>query len=143
MTRGCGLLIFDAYRPWSVTKQLWDLTHGQQRKFVADPEAGSVHNRGCAVDISIYSVVDGAEAEMPSEYDEMSERAMPSYKGGSSEQVHNRELLRSTMERHQFTVHALEWWHFDHLTWPEHPIEDRPFRLIPRSRIEDFSQLSI
>jgi D-alanyl-D-alanine dipeptidase len=140
---GQGLIVFDAYRPWSVTKLLWDLTPKDKRQFVADPEKGSIHNRGCAVDVSIYSIADGAEIPMPSGYDEMTERALPSYTGGSAEQRHNRDTLRQMMERHHFRVHPMEWWHFDHMTWPEYPIEDRSFAVIPHRRAESLRQASI
>ena len=137
-----GLVIFDAYRPWSVTKLLWELTPERDRQFVANPEPGSVHNRGCAADVSIYCVKDDRELEMPSEYDEMSERAASSFEGATREQTRNREMLRLVMERHRFTVHPLEWWHFDHATWPHYAIEDRPFSVIPRQRPDPVPQSS-
>ena len=134
LAQGYGLVIFDAYRPWSVTKLLWELTPERNRRFVANPETGSVHNRGCAVDLSLYSVEGNRELEMPSEYDEMSERSASSFEGATTEQMRNREMLRLIMERHQFVGHPLEWWHFDHATWPRYTIEDLPFSLIPRRR---------
>ena len=54
--QGYGLLIFDAYRPWYVTKIFWDATPPEQHGYVADPSQGSRHNRGCAVDLTIYSI---------------------------------------------------------------------------------------
>ena len=64
--KGYGLLIFDGYRPWAVTKLFWDLTPpGPQREFVADPAKGSKHNRGCAVDLSLFDLATGREVEMP------------------------------------------------------------------------------
>lgn len=142
MMHGFGLIVFDAYRPWSVTKLLWDLTPELKRQFVANPKTGSIHNRGCAADVSLYSIANNADLEMPSEYDEMSERSLPSYGGGSVQQRHNRDMLRTVMERHQFTVHPMEWWHFDHVTWQEYAIEDCPFDAIPRRRPEDLNGLS-
>src|SRR5262245_6665714 len=53
---GYGLLVFDGYRPWAVTKTFWDLTPAGKKVFVADPRKGSKHNRGCAVDLSLYSM---------------------------------------------------------------------------------------
>ena len=47
---GFGLLVFDGYRPWRVTKLFWDVTPPEKHEFVADPAKGSKHNRGCAVD---------------------------------------------------------------------------------------------
>src|SRR2546423_14236286 len=84
-TQGYGLMVFDGYRPWSVTKTFWDAATPYQRKieFVANPKKGSRHNRGCAVDLTLYDLRTGNEVTMPSEYDEFSERAFPDYQGGS------------------------------------------------------------
>ena len=68
---GYGLLIHDGYRPWAITKLFWDMTSGSQREFVADPATGSKHNRGCAVDLTIYDLATGQAVEMPGGYDEM------------------------------------------------------------------------
>ena len=70
---GYGLLIFDGYRPWSVTKLFWDVTPPENHKFVADPKKGSRHNRGCAVDLSLYDLKTGKEIDMTGAYDEMSD----------------------------------------------------------------------
>ena len=84
--KGYGLLIHDAYRPWWVTKLFWDATPKDKRDFVADPAKGSRHNRACAVDLTLYRLSDGRAVEMPSLYDEMSERSRPGYGGGTPEQ---------------------------------------------------------
>ena len=63
---GYGLLIFDGYRPWSITKLFWDEIDPGKRKFVADPKTGSIHNRGCAVDLTLYDLKSGKEIKMPS-----------------------------------------------------------------------------
>ena len=62
--RGLGLTIFDAYRPWRVTKQFWDETPAAKRAYVADPRRGSIHNRGCAVDLTLYDLKTGKPVEM-------------------------------------------------------------------------------
>src|SRR5262245_36117646 len=84
--QGYGLLVFDGYRPWSITKAFWDATPQNKRQFLADPNKGSRHNRGCAVDLSLYDLKSGREVTMPSAYDEFSERAYPNYQGGTAEQ---------------------------------------------------------
>jgi D-alanyl-D-alanine dipeptidase len=129
---GHGLLIHDAYRPWWVTWVFWEATPRQSREFVADPAQGSRHNRACAVDLTLYRLSDGAAVEMPSLYDEMTERAAPRYAGGSSESRRLRDLLRSAMEREGFTVFPSEWWHFDYKGWREYPILNVPFEKIGR-----------
>src|SRR5579872_3113198 len=80
--QGYGLLIFDAYRPWYVTKIFWDATPPDKHQFVADPAQGSRHNRGCAVDLTLYDLTSGREVAMTGVYDEMSERSYPNFNGG-------------------------------------------------------------
>src|SRR5262249_20202995 len=120
-----GLLIFDGYRPWAVTKKFWDAATPAQRavEFVANPQRGSRHNRGCAVDLTLYDLKTGREVEMPSAYDEFSERAYPNYTGGSEEARARRDLLRAAMEAQGFTVFPVEWWHFDYRDWQEYRIQ--------------------
>ena len=128
--RGYGVLVFDGYRPWSVTKLFWDLTSPAKREFVANPRKGSKHNRGCAVDMSLYDLATGREVGMPSAYDEMSPRAHPDYPGGTPEERARRDLLRAAMEREGFTVEPNEWWHFNYRDWRHYPILDVPFSQI-------------
>jgi D-alanyl-D-alanine dipeptidase len=125
--QGFGLLIHDGYRPWYVTKMFWDATPPDKHEFVADPAKGSNHNRGCAVDLTLYDRKTGREVPMPSLYDEMSERAYPNYKGGTDQERRNRDILRSAMEREGFTVYSSEWWHFDYKDWKQYPILNVPF----------------
>jgi len=119
---GYGLLIHDAYRPWYVTKIFWDATPPEGKIFVADPSQGSRHNRGCAVDLTLYDLATGKPIEMPGTYDEMSPRSFPDYPGGTSLQRWHRDLLRRAMESEGFTVYEHEWWHFDYKDWHEYPI---------------------
>ena len=128
--RGYGLLVFDGYRPWSVTKLFWESVTGEKRAFVADPAKGSKHNRGCAVDLSLYDLATGREVAMPSAYDEMSERAHPDYAGGTAASREARDLLRTAMETAGFTVEPNEWWHFNYKDWRLYPILDVPFTKI-------------
>ena len=114
---GFGLLIHDAYRPWYVTRMFWDATPDSLRVFVADPATGSRHNRGAAVDLSLYDLRTGRPVTMVSGYDEFSPRAYPFYPGGTSEQRWLRARLRRAMEREGFLVYDAEWWHFDHASW--------------------------
>jgi CubicO group peptidase (beta-lactamase class C family)/D-alanyl-D-alanine dipeptidase len=127
---GYGLRIFDAYRPWAVTKVFWDATSEAQHEFVADPSKGSRHNRGCAVDLTLYDLATGASVEMTSTYDETTDRSYPTYPGGTSRQHWHRELLRKTMEDEGFTVYYTEWWHFDYNGWRAYPILNIPFSAI-------------
>ncbi|HKO16693.1 MAG TPA: M15 family metallopeptidase, partial [Gemmatimonadaceae bacterium] len=122
---GYGLLIHDAYRPWYVTKIFWDATPPAKRWLVADPAHGSRHNRGAAVDLTLYDLKTGRPVQMVSTYDESTDRAYAEYPGGTSLQRWHRELLRQAMEAQGFTVNPQEWWHFDYVDWREYPIMNR------------------
>ena len=132
--QGLGLVIFDGYRPWTITKLFWDVVPEDKRKFVADPAKGSKHNRGCAVDLSIYDLKTGQLIDMPSGYDEFTERASPDYPGGTEKQRANRELLRRLMEDAGFTVNPNEWWHFDFKNWQDYAIYDISFEEAAKGR---------
>jgi D-alanyl-D-alanine dipeptidase len=119
---GYGLLIHDSYRPWYVTRMFWDGTPPEKHIFVADPSQGSRHNRGCAVDLTLYDLKTGQPVEMVGLYDEMSERSYPNYPGGTSLARWHRQALRRAMENEGFTVYEFEWWHFDYKDWRNYPI---------------------
>ena len=128
--QGFGLIIFDGYRPWTVTKIFWDATPEDKKEFVADPRAGSKHNRGCAVDLSLVELSTGKEVAMPGDYDEMSERSHIDYAGGPEEARRRRDLLRQAMEAEGFEPYEPEWWHYNYREWKEYPILDIPFEAI-------------
>jgi len=125
--QGLGLVIFDGYRPWSITKLFWEVTPADKRRFVANPAKGSKHNRGCAVDLSVYDLKTGQNIGMPSGFDEFTERASPNYSGGTAEHRANRDKLRRLMESVGFTVNPNEWWHFDYKDWEKYAIYDIAF----------------
>lgn len=130
--KGYGILVYDAYRPWSVTKALWDSASESERKdgFVADPQTGSKHNRGCAVDLGLYDLQSGREVAMPSGFDEFSERAHPAYEGGPPEARRARDLLRAAMEAEGFEISKNEWWHFNFRDWQHYRLLDIPFETL-------------
>jgi D-alanyl-D-alanine dipeptidase len=127
---GYGLLVHDAYRPWYVTKVFWDATPDDKKVFVADPSKGSRHNRGCAVDLTLYDLKTGKPIETVSTYDETTARAYPDYPGGTSLQRWHRALLRAAMEAEGFTVYEAEWWHFDYKDWRKYLIGNLTFEQI-------------
>ena len=125
--KGYGLLIHDAYRPWFVTKMFWDATPADMKIFVANPKNGSRHNRGCAVDLTLYDLKTGQPIWMGAGYDEFSSRSFPDYEVDSSWARWHRELLRTSMEAEGFTIYEFEWWHFDYKDWKSYPILNKTF----------------
>ncbi len=125
--QGYGLIIHDGYRPWYVTEIFWEATPDDKKIFVANPKEGSRHNRGCAVDLSLYDLKTGKEVQMPSGYDEMTKRAFADYPGGTPDERARRALLRQAMEKQGFVVNPDEWWHFDYKDWKQYSIQNVKF----------------
>ena len=123
--QGLGLKVFDCYRPLSIQKQLWALLPDE--RYVIDPRKGSRHNRGAAVDVTLIDVK-GNELEMPTPYDEFSERAHRDYLLLPANAIRNRDLLERVMTRHDFQGLPTEWWHFDAQGWEQYPILDQPLK---------------
>jgi D-alanyl-D-alanine dipeptidase len=113
--------VFDAYRPLSVQKQMWEILPDD--RYVANPATGSRHNRGAAVDLTIVDS-EGNEIDMGTEYDNFTEVAHPDYKNLPKEVLENRELLQKTMMKYGFKPITTEWWHFDFEGWKNYSILD-------------------
>jgi D-alanyl-D-alanine dipeptidase len=108
--KGLGILIWDAYRPFSVTERFWNLIHDE--RYVANPSKGSGHNRGIAIDMTIFELKTGALLEMPTGFDDFSEKAHHDHQNLNETQIKNRELLKSIMEKNGFIKFETEWWHY-------------------------------
>jgi D-alanyl-D-alanine dipeptidase len=94
---------------------MWDLIQNEQ--YVSNPAKNKGrHNRGTAVDVTLIDR-HNKELEMPSEFDEFSNRAHGDYKDASPEAIKNREFLKSLMTKHGFVAYPFEWWHFDLQGW--------------------------
>jgi len=132
--QGFGLVIFDGYRPWRVTKIFWEAMPADKKQFVADPSLGSVHSRGCAVDLTLRHLKNGSPARMPSEFDEWTERSRIDYPGGSADSRRLRDLLCREMEAEGFLRYELEWWHYTWKDWDQYAVEDLLFPEIPVPR---------
>lgn len=124
---GYRLKIYDCYRPLSVQRKFWALVPDE--RFVADPAKGSRHNRGAAVDVTLTDA-QGRELEMPTGFDDFSERAARNWAGASAAAAKNRALLEQVMKKHGFVGLPSEWWHFDAQGWEKCPLEDVPLDAI-------------
>lgn len=119
---GYGIKIWDGYRPRSVQYKMWEVF--PKPGYVGDPKRGSKHNRGAAVDVTLFDLATGEELEMPTSYDHFGLRAHSSYSPLPEKVEKNRRLLQDTMREHGFQTIPKEWWHFDFRDWEEFPLED-------------------
>ncbi|MCT7967746.1 M15 family metallopeptidase [Laspinema sp. D1] len=120
---GLGLKVFDCYRPLSVTRKMWEVL--PDPRYVANPARGSRHNRGAAVDLTLIDAM-GNELEMPTDFDDFSDRAARDYPGTdvSPQARQNSQLLESVMTQQGFIPLITEWWHFDAENWQDYPLLD-------------------
>lgn len=128
--QGLGLKIYDGYRPLPVQQKMWDLIHDE--RFVSNPAVNEGrHTRGTAVDVTLVDKR-GRPLPMPSDFDKFSPRAAVNYRGGSTEERRNRDLLQRVMTRHGFLSYSDEWWHFDFRGWEQYPPMSIGFQEIDR-----------
>lgn len=120
--RGLGLKVFDGYRPYRVTEEMWEPIRNPD--FVADPAKGSRHNRGMAVDLTVVDAKTGEELAMPTPYDDFTSRARQDFNDLPPDVIANRALLRDVMTKHGFEPLPSEWWHFDFGSWRAYPLMD-------------------
>ncbi len=118
------LKIYDGYRPLAIQWKLWEVVPNED--FVANPKKGSRHNRGAAVDLTIIDSL-GNELEMPTGYDDFTEKASQQFMDLSVEALKNRALLKDAMMNHGFQPIKSEWWHYDFTGWEQFDILDEPF----------------
>ena len=111
---GYGILVWEAYRPWSVSKLAYDALPADKKSMLPAPEAGFSHNTGRSIDVSLYLLATGENASMISGFDETSVRQYASFAGGTTLERYRRDLLRSAMQMAGFTASETEWWHFDY-----------------------------
>lgn len=111
--KGLGLKIFDAYRPYSITKQMWDLI--KDERYVANPANGSGHNRGLSIDLTLIDLKTGKELDMGTDFDSFTDSAHHKFKKLTTTVLMNRKLLKKSMEQFGFRSLSSEWWHY---SWP-------------------------
>lgn len=123
--RGVGIVVYDAYRPYSITKKMFEIYPDEQ--YVANPAKGSRHNRGCAIDMGLINLTTKKILKMPTEYDSFQKEAWPRTPVKDPEARTNRSLIISVMEKHGFKVNASEWWHYDFTGWEKYELLDVTF----------------
>jgi D-alanyl-D-alanine dipeptidase len=122
---GLGIKVFDAYRPYAATVKFYEVY--RDTTYVASPYRGSRHNRGCAIDMTIYDLKTGKDLPMPTEYDSFRKEAWPTTPVKDPIIKKNRDLIISVMQKHGFKVNSSEWWHFDFIGWQKFDVMDISF----------------
>ena len=118
-----NLLIYDGMRPRSIQRKLWnaldEVPETERTQYVANPEKGSIHNYGAAVDLTL-ALENGSPLDMGTKYDYFGELAFPALEDSllsigvlTKAQIQNRKILRSVMTKAGFSTISSEWWHFN------------------------------
>ncbi len=125
--QGFGLKIWDAYRPLAVQKEMWALVPNS--RYVANPQRGSRHNRGAAVDVTLVDA-NGRELSMPTAFDNFSEKAAANFANLPDSILVHRRILQEAMTAEGFGILDSEWWHFDDPNWQRCKLLDVPVEMI-------------
>lgn len=125
-----GLVVYDAYRPYAATVKFFEIL--PDPNYCADPKFGSRHNRGCAIDVTLYDLRTEKYFEMPTEYDDFTEKASPEYSDLPKIIKENRSKLISIMKQFGFTVYPTEWWHYDFAGWENYKLMDISFEALSK-----------
>lgn len=127
---GLTIKIYDAYRPYSVTEEMWEAV--KDDRYAADPSKGSGHNRGIAVDLTLVNLNTGKELSMGTGFDNFSDTAHTDFPNLPVEILQHRKKLQTIMEKYGFTSLDTEWWHFS-LPVPQHyELLDLPFDILSK-----------
>lgn len=124
--QGLGLLVWDAFRPYRVTVDFWELV--KDERYVADPSKGSNHNRGLAIDCTLYDLSSGRELNMGTGFDNFTDTAHHAFIQLPDSVLRNRKLLRDTMTRFGFQPFDTEWWHYSWSDGKQYEVLDLAFR---------------
>ncbi len=123
---GLGIWVFDAYRPYAVTLKMWEVVPDD--RYAANPATGSGHNRGIAVDLTLYNLQTGQPLAMPTGFDSFSDTAHHDFDQLPSEVIKNRALLKNLMESAGFVALPTEWWHYSLPQPKNYPLMDLSFK---------------
>jgi D-alanyl-D-alanine dipeptidase len=100
---------------------MWEIIPDE--RYVANPQKGSRHNRGCAVDLTLIDST-GKELDMGTPYDDFSEKSHIDFFQLPDTVINNRKLLQEVIIKFGFIPLKTEWWHFDYKDWEKYPVLD-------------------
>ncbi len=133
LENGIGLKVFDAYRPYTATVKFCEVY--KDTNFVAAPWKGSIHNRGCAVDVTLIDLKTNKAFEMPTVFDDFTEEASHSYSDLSDNILKNRQTLKNIMIKHGFQIYDTEWWHYNFRDWKNFELMDISFEELKKRSV--------
>ncbi len=129
--KGLGLKIFDAYRPYSITKKMWELIHDE--RYVANPAQGSGHNKGISVDLTIIDLATGLPLDMGTAFDNFTDSAHHTFTPNlNADIIKNRTLLKNIMLQYGFKILETEWWHYSWVSKESYDVLDFSFKEMKR-----------
>jgi len=120
--QGIGIKIWDGYRPRAVQWLFWEIFPNPV--YIADPSTGSKHNRGGAIDLTLIDMATGNELQMPTLFDDFSDKASHDYNNLPPNILANRALLKSVMMYAGFSIYTAEWWHYEVPNAGSYPLLD-------------------
>jgi D-alanyl-D-alanine dipeptidase len=123
-SKGYGLKIYDAYRPYSVTCLMWEIL--PDSIYMGLPRTGSKHNRGISLDLTLIDLQSKREIKMPTPFDALVYASHPSFTLLPEDIIRNRNFLINTMSKYGFKVDPVEWWHFNYISDIEFELLDIP-----------------
>ena len=133
LPRGYSFKIWDAYRPFSLQKELYnkyskkienifnldDYSFDKKQEFInhfvayPDKRYPPAHTTGSAIDITL--IKDGKDVDMGCSFDEFSVRSYTNYYQDKDSFIHNnRMILYNCMIKAGFTNIETEFWHYDY-----------------------------
>ena len=108
---GYTLKVYDAYRPKSGQKILYDIV--QNRHWIANPATtASNHNRGCAIDMNLILDSTGEEIESPTPMHTFADESARTCTTWGEVARANVDYITEVMLSCGFTSIESEWWHY-------------------------------
>ncbi|MEZ4700182.1 MAG: serine hydrolase [Rhodothermales bacterium] len=131
--KGFGLIIYDAYQPWQLTRALRATAPDSLKYFFPHPAVGGAQNRACAIALNLYDLNTGEPLAMPTEVDALVPEASAGYPITDNQLRWNRDNLRQLMEAEGFAVDPNKWWLFAHTSCEDYPILNDTFSALSQT----------
>jgi D-alanyl-D-alanine dipeptidase len=125
--QGFTLKIFDTFRPKQAAQALWDFCPNPI--YVADPQKGSNHTRGVAIDLNLVDKATDLELDMGTPFDDFTENSHHSAVL-APEIAKNRYLLLGIMMSAGWDFYNNEWWHYQLFSPRDYPLIETDYGMM-------------